>query len=213
MLSESTFRFQMADPHVLAEAWYVLTGTAPNILDTTNSQICRLCSTHLGGALCHNLPAAAIIDYSDLYVGLVSLLTTTESAQPQHSPLALTALDTATQVVDQLLGGLIDAADAPRRHSDSHPLEPNELACSHDRRCCRRGSGASHGGRNLGGDRRNCATSMRHPPLLLMRVLPLLYVPPAAASVGSAPEARASTASSFGAIISRRSFPFSGSIS
>ena len=189
VLSESTFRFQMADPHVLAETWYVLTGTAPNILDTTNSQICRLCSTHLGGALCHNLPAAAIIDYSDLYVGLVSLLTTTESAQPQHSPLALTALDTATQVVDQLLGGLIDAADAPRRHSDSHPLEPNELACSHDRRCCRRGSGAWHMA-----DAIWAATTpqLRHvyaapaATALLMRVLPLLYVPPAAASVGSA---------------------------
>ena len=79
----------------------------------TDSRVLSETCAQLGGALSHDLPAAAILRRPEVTLALLSLLRTSELAE--LGELASAALQTAAELLDRLLADLQAAADAPER--------------------------------------------------------------------------------------------------
>ena len=92
-------------------------------LQMSDGRVLRETCASVGGALCHDLPAGALLRRPSLLKGLLSLLRTTEWSE--LGDLALAALTCATELVAQLHAALHDAADAPDR---AHQLAPPTTA-------------------------------------------------------------------------------------
>ena len=171
-LFETAVRLQMSDTRVLTET-----------------------CTHLGGVLCHDLPAAAVLRRPELYHSLFSLLRTAELAD--IGELALAALHTTSELVSQLIAALKGAADAPTRFPPiSDPLSSSD--CAHATSAGALASapasapGAGPAFKADGWEAWQVADAvwnavtplLRHPAAapaaipLLSRVLPLLFTPP-----------------------------------